>query len=242
MPYHCVPLFAALDRVASIGPRGANDAQRDEEGLDQLEQRDAWPPDWTQPGTWVILDLPGPRSVALATRLCLLGMQPVCTFDHWPHRWGLLKPEAILAQLLRQAPLLAEAREGLHPGMPPLWICDSERFGVRPGRPTEFDNRYFLDDSILPGRGILKEAGIHRVLYVRENVGQKPEPDVNPYLAALMKHGFQVQRVDLEDEELIAQPFAPAQPLNRKFSKGFMRNAAGGFGRLIPDTSSGGGG
>jgi hypothetical protein len=165
----------------------------------------------------------------------------VCTFDNWPHPRGLLKPEDTLEALLRWATTVATARSRLQVTSPPVWICDSERLGTRQGKPGEFDNRYYLDDSVLPGASMLSRAGVRQIVYVTLGGDPTPTLDLEGYFADLLIAGLPVLRLDLADPTLEPGPFAT--PLTRRpvstFS--FRRSAAGGFGTEVPQPSSGGG-
>lgn len=241
MPYHCVPLFAAVGRVPNPGPPLEEIAAEQEAGLDDVCASDAWPPEWTGGDAWVIVDLPGPRAVAFGARLVAAGMQPVCTFDHWPDPKGLLKAEDILAQLIRHAGAVEHYSASLPRNAPPVWICDSQRLGLRRGLPNEFDNRYFLDDSILPGLPVLGKAGLRRAVYVTEAPDTRPTEDLNIYFDEIIRMGFRVERAALGDASLQAVELKPALPLRRNFNRNEHRSSAGGFGRLVPEPSSGGG-
>lgn len=249
-PYHCVPLFAALDALKSAKwpattnepwPTAAEEAARIETDphLPGAAAREPLGREWAENGVWVILDVPGVVAVPLATRFVLAGYQPVCTFDHWPHPAGLLKPERILAQLLRYAPVVAEARQRLHPASPPIWICDRDRLGRGSGMPREFDNRYFLDDSILPGPDALRKAGIRHVVCIVPEAWMHPLEDIQAYLASLKREGFsEIHGAALNDPELRTFDFAPVGAPRRFDAAHYQRSAAGGFGRLIPEESS----
>jgi len=245
-PYHCVPLFASLDGFPEdlIWPTAPEDALQIEAHphLAAAAQGVALGERWVEERVWIILDLPGVQSVPLAMRFVLAGFQPVCTFDHWPHAAGLLSPTKILAQLLRYSSKIAATRTLLTASSPPLWICDRERLGLRPGRPHEFDNRYFLDDSILPGPQALRAAGIQHIICVVPDAHQHPLDDIWAYLQDLKKEGFdQIHGVSLQDPDLVPFDF-PAKTIRSPQTKGrFQRASAGGFGQLIPSESSSGG-
>jgi hypothetical protein len=243
VPFHCVPLFASLDRLRSedVGPRVAP-AEEEDPLLPAAALPGAPAPAWLVPGTWTVVDLPGPASVAAGAWLVTAaGCQPVCTFDNWPHARGLLRTEEVLAELLRWASTVAEARGYLRPDSPPVWICDAERLGGRAALPGEFDNRYFLDDSILPGPELLRRGGVVRVVYLTRGLAEIPVLDLEGYFAELLAAGMPVLHVDLAAG---GEPTPLTSPRKRRrFSRsGFRRSSAGGFGSEVPEPSSGGGG
>jgi hypothetical protein len=247
VPFHSVPLFAALDRIPakSIGPAAPPEAGNSADWRNRLPdsvQPDAPPPPFLSADCWIILDLPGTAVIQTAVWLLNAGCQPVCTFDNWPHPRGLLRSEDILAEMLRWAGSVARLRPRMKPDSPPLWICDSQRLGERGGKPGEFDNRYFLDDSVLPGIATLRDAGIRRVVYITLTAEDMPVLDLEPYFTELLTAGLSVQHLPLSSGGLEPAPFAapPARrPLKRRT---FRRSAAGGFGTEVPQPSSGGGG
>jgi hypothetical protein len=267
-PFHCIPLFAALDRVRRerIGPTHPDDVPRVwRDGrvrvgtglgnraamiLPEYARPGAPAPPWLAPGTWVILDLPGAAAVEAAAWLVTsAGCQPVCTFDHWPHPKGVLRPERILAELLRWATTVSGARGRLTRDAPPLWICDSQRLGLRPGRAGEFDNRYFLDDSVLPGPRLLTGAGIREVVYVSPGPAKAggreeevPTLDLEAYFTDLLTAGIPLLHVQISDPSLEPRPFAAPPTPRPPPRSGFHRSAAGGFGTEVPEPSSGSGG
>jgi len=248
VPYHCVPLFASLDRlqVDTVGPAPPPGApgRKDPPGELPASARPGSPaPSWFTPETWVILDLPGPRSVEAAAWLIESVLcQPVCTFDNWPHARGVLKPEETLAELLRWASTVASVRPRITAEAPPLWVCDRGRLGERPGRPGEFDNRYFLDDSVLPSPKLLARHGIERVIYVVQQGSDVPLADLESCFSDLLTAGIPVLRQVLANPEegprALSSPPSPRPPPR----SGFRRSSAGGFGTHVPEPSSGSGG
>ncbi len=238
--YHCAPLFAALDRVPSEA-RGATDSNLVkgwEPPLDPFK-------DWLKSNrqqlgehVWLIVDLPGPQSVALAPSLVGAGFQTICTFDHWPHPKGVLHPEWILAQLLRHASTLEYLKRDLSPAAPPAWLCDRNRLGKEQPRPNQFDNRYFLDDSILPSLKSLRARGIGRVICLQEAFEDQPQEDLSAYLQDLRNAGLRVEGMAVLNPDQGFYPILPP-PNPSPFNKfPYVRAAAGGFGRLVPSESS----
>ncbi len=218
--------------------------------LPEHARPEAPPPPWLEPGTLCVVDLPGRATVEAAVWLVTgAGAQPVCTFDHWPHARGLLPADLLLAELLRWATTVASSRGRIASDAPPLFLCDATRLGTRQGQAGEFDNRYFLDDSILPTPRVLTGAGIRRVVYLGWAGGEEspdapeigphvPLPDLVEWFSELLTAGIELHHVPVADPELRLRPFqAPAR--RPRFSrKGFRRSAAGGFGADVPDPSS----
>jgi hypothetical protein len=249
-PFHCVPLFAAVDRIPKthIGP--APEPGTVEKWVGKVDpvlpphaRFGAPGPIWADSENAIFLDLPGPLSVeAAAWLVTAAGCQTICTFDNWPHPKGLLNAEDTLAALLRWASTVDDARSYLTPSAPPVWVCDNGRLGLRVGKPGEFDNRYFLDDSVLPGPRLLAANGIVRATYVSFGQEDVPLLDLEGYFAELLGAGIRVDHVDIADESLEPRPLStPAKPRKPKRDT-FRRSAAGGFGSEVPEPSSGGGG
>lgn len=239
VPFHCVPLFAALERVlpAGVGPR-----PRERVPEPPAHARPgASAPSWAAAGTWVIADLPGELVVPTGAWLVEAGCQAVCTFDNWPHPAGVLRPEEILSELLFWAPVLAQLRPHLEPGSPPAWLCDRGRLGQRPGRPGEFDNRYYLDDSLLPGPGVLQRAGIRRAVYLTAASDDAPLRDVGPYFERLGKAGIETRHASLEDPALGLAPLPAVRGPAAVQTDSYRRSSAGGFGTRVPQPSEGSG-
>jgi hypothetical protein len=247
VPFHSVPLFAALDRLPPPGAGPAPSPDRSD-GSDPRNRVPATvtpehaPPPFLGPATWTIIDMPGPAAVQVAAWLMAGGAQPVCTFDNWPHPKGVLRAELTLAELIRWASTVAPLRARLRPDSPPVWVCDSLRLGERSGSPGEFDNRYYLDDSTLPGPRLLAAAGIRRVVYLTLGAEDAPVLDLVEYLAEVLSAGIVVEHADLAAATMEPRPFAGPRTRRKVATATFRRSAAGGFGTEVPQPSSGGGG
>lgn len=244
VPFHCIPLFAALDRVAArdIGPMPPAAVERVTAQLPMHALVGSPPPPWLTRDTWTMIDLPGPAAVeAAAWLVTAAACQPVCTFNNWPHLKGLLRPEHILAALLRWASSMAEVRDRLTPASPPVWIGDSQRLALSPGKPGDFDNRYFLEDALLPGADLLRSAGMARIVYVTLEPNDAPVIDLEGYFTDLVAAGLGVFVVDLRDPMLAPAAWAPRRAPRTLATARFRRSAAGGFGSVVPQPSSGGG-
>lgn len=234
--FHCATLFASLDKISKehIGPAP-------DDWFPEWLQFEIPAPKWFDDQTWLILDAPGWISVAIAAHLASMHIaQPVCTFDNWPHNRGLVQPEKTLAALIRYSPWLAHARSGWTATTPPVWVCDNTRLGNRTGMPNEFDNRYFLDDSILPGPDLLKTLGIGKIVYATSVAGAMQTADLTEYFKLMVQSGYPLFQISLEDLVQWQSDPVPFEPAARQTvqRKSFFRSSIGGFGANIPDPSS----
>lgn len=235
-PFHCATLFAALAAIPGrhVGPAPAS-------WFPDWLQGELPAPRWADRETLLFIDAPGPISVVIAAQLAAMQCcQTVCTFDNWPHTRGLVRPETVLATLLRYAPWIDHVRRNWRPDLPPAWVCDNTRLGIRSGSPKEFDNRYFLDDSLLPGPEVLRKAGIRRLLYIHNTPFTAVTADLTEYLKLLVKQEFVLQRIELSSIEHwrgLPQPLGEIG--SGKVKRGsFFRATVGGFGAVIPEPSS----
>jgi len=233
MPFHCLTLLVALDylRLEKVGPCIARANDWTLRGFSR--------PAWIDSGTLLLVDLPGTTSVKLGAALAASGCDLVCTFNNWPHPLGLIRAEDILAAMLRYASWLDQARTAQTTPGPVAWLCDADRLGTRPGRPDEFDNRYYIEDGVMPGPNFLKAQGISKVIYLSE----RPEAinaDIGVHLNAYKKDGLQVAQASVSDKGVVSDPWAFNLTPKAFSTTGFFRSSAGGFGAPVPHPSSGG--
>lgn len=230
-PFHCLTLFAALDylRRENTGP-----LPRDPLPVAGLQR-----PEWLDARTLLFVDLKGPESVAAGAALATQGCDLVCTFNNWPHPEGVIASQHTLAALLRYASWLRESRRWPETAAPVAWLCDNERLGTVPGRPGQFDNRYYIEESVLPGPNYLRERGIGRIVYLGAP-GQAPLADLGEHLFEYRQKGFEVAGATLSPEGEFSEP-VPLDLAATRFRKiGYLLAAGGGFGATVPHPSSGG--
>ncbi|HVU51861.1 MAG TPA: hypothetical protein VHL80_14290 [Polyangia bacterium] len=160
----------------------------------------------------IVLDLPGPESVAVAAALapCL---DPVFVFDNWPHPRGVVPAQSTLGAALYFLPSFERdrgdrvraAREA-----PPMFVLDRRRLTPYGDDPTRFDNRYFAS---LPPREALQAAGIRHVLYVTPDATVTLESDdLNDDLVTLADGGVDVRMLALSDFSETPLPGWPVDP------------------------------
>lgn len=167
------------------------------------------------PERWlVVVDLPGPLSVAFAAGLAKRAT-PVCMFGNWPHPRGVVPAHVTLAALLFHLPQLAASpREG---ALAAAFVLDRDRLHPYDNAADRFDNRYVVS---LPSATALR--GIERVLYVVPGGGQanaeQELDDLNETFVAWRSAGIIVRVVGAADFQPGNEPAgnndaATAQPL-----------------------------
>lgn len=201
-------LLAALDRVRQVV-------------TPMSEARAPFPlPDWRRMGreAWperalIVVDLNGDASVMVGASLAAAGKaRPVCTFNNWPHQWGLVRCERTLAALVAFAGEVETARRALPSDAPPALLCERERlrrFTERPDR--VYDNRYGLLRSDLPAPAELAARGIASVVYVSPDFSRSESDDLNAWFMELRDAGCTFSRAMLDTQgDLELQSWRPA--------------------------------
>lgn len=241
-PYQCPTLFASIDKL-DIKPKKL------EKFLEYETPRPATAWQWLGPETMVIVDLPEQKTIEVGLLLMQQRAQFVSTFDHWIHAVGsplssrAVDPEKLVDAMFTLAPKVYSMRSSLPADAPPVWLCDSRRLGDQKLKPSPgtFDNRYFIDDSILPGIKTLKKAKIQQVVYLNTSINKQPLPDLVPFLVDADRAGIRLFQVGIKDKTTWSKP----KPIEKLFKtklplKGFRRSDMGGFGKVVPEPSEGG--
>jgi len=140
----------------------------------------------------VIVDLPGPESVAFAAGASSR-LDPVILFDNWPHPRGVVPSHLTLAACAYYQPLFKRAK-GLMPKFaPPLFVLDRARLAPYKDDAKRFDNRYV---ARVPSVSQLAKLGISRVLYVTPTDADAIElDDLNDDFVYTVRQGAQVKTV-----------------------------------------------
>ena len=144
--------------------------------------------------TAIVVDVPGPRAVAIATALADR-YEPVFTFGNWPHPDGVVRSQETLAATVYFRPCLERAAAARAADAPPVFVLDADRLAPYVDATGAFDNRYTVR---LPDPAQLAALGIKHVLYVTEDGAAERDDLVQPFVD-LQRGGVDVKGLALAD-------------------------------------------
>jgi hypothetical protein len=146
--------------------------------------------------TLIIVDLPGPESVAVGAAMA--GMADVVpTFDNWPHPLGVVRSHETLAAMLNYGAEVAQKKATLKDNPPALLLLDNQRLSPYRDEETQFDNRHLAK---VPPVDQLKQRGINSVIYLVKDQTQRQElDDLNDDFVEFQKNGIEVRILRLSD-------------------------------------------
>lgn len=264
LPYHCPTLFAGIQRL-NVQPRLTELSPE----VTATRPDGAW--QWLKPDTFVIMDLPGGLSVQMAAQMMIEAeAQLISAFDHWPTAnparsfnesvyvnmtalpWPpqqvrtdvAIDSRDVIDSMISLAPQVwRKTRAGIAPQAAAILMCDSRRtVTTRPG-PGDFDNRYYIDDSILPGEAMLRRLGVRQLVFFGQSEATEPSADLTLFINECARGGMRLLNVVLDQPETWAMPLPMRPPTEvRLDGLAFPKSQVGGFGRKIPVPSESSGG
>lgn len=197
--------------------------------------------------TAIVVDLPGAESARMGMALGRRGYRPVPLYNACP---GGPSPAVDLAPIV--AELVGGAGElpqlAIAPDAPPAFLLDADRLR-KIAEPVQgkFDNRWMVFPQDFPSGNLLRANGIDRALLLQRGNGSGvARDDLRHVLLRWQEAGVAIL---LEDPFADREPRAIAVTRPSRFKSvwyrvlalaGFYRNAAGGFGSLIPLPGAGG--
>jgi hypothetical protein len=203
---------------------------------------------------WIV-DLRGAESVAFGATLSELSprsVSNVLTFNNWPAENGVVPADETLSALLQFSP--RPAVDG--PPSVPVFLLDAWRlaFGSDQAETSAYDNRYMLGAADFPDAQTLQANGIHRVMYVVDNLADTAyeNDDLHEVLYGYQGARMPIAMVDLDAlcgpaPRTIAHYFGgyPYHVWHRPlfaWQQDVIRRSRGGFGgaRAVPVHLSGG--
>ncbi|MCL2066464.1 MAG: hypothetical protein FWG99_03255 [Treponema sp.] len=206
--------------------------------------------DWMQflkKDTALIVDLPGDTGVKESLTLAQLGYRPVPLYNG-VHANSYVNKMAVDVRELTKA-LFATANLlksfNLKNDAPPVFMLDSMRFRSPFKTPTSYDNRWCIFPQDMPSASFLIKHGIRKVTVRTDQ--KKIQDDLAHILFRYQEAGIKIQQSwennDIKDINVSKPPQFKNLFYRLKVIMGLTRNAAGGFGGIIPfeDHSSSGG-
>ena len=141
----------------------------------------------------VVVDLPGPLSVALAAGAAEV-LDPVLLFDNWPHPRGVVPAHQTLAALAHYAHRFEATRTARPTRAPALFVLDKNRLATYSSDASQFDNRHLAK---LPPPAALKGLDYRRLLYVVETDRDLELADLTDLFVELVAGGIDVKILPL---------------------------------------------
>lgn len=195
-------------------------------------------------GGAVVVDLPGVQAVHLGLALARLGLRPVPLLNTTFDPTAVISMDAVVAALRDGAAVLAP--EQIPPDAPPAFLLDARRMKPElPALPGTYDNRWLVFPQDFPSARYLRENGVERVTLL--SAGARPADDLAHVLLRWQEAGLTVWHADPGDPRSL-QAIEVHRPPRYRWVwyrllavLGLRRNAAGGFGAVVPQPSSGGG-
>ena len=202
-----------------------------EEGIPQL--------DWIPPASGeiaIIVDLPGGGGVLEGLALARNGYRPVPLYNgvYGPNRSSMsVDVTEIVENLFRGAELLGSL--GLRDDAPPAFLLDAARMQGISRQTGKFDNRWCVFAQDMPSASFLLGQGI-RQIYLRTDRRQN---DLSHILLRYQQAGLGITLAhpngSLTELEVVKPSFFRSVFYRARTMLGLTRNAAGGFGGMIPE-------
>ncbi|MCU0857691.1 MAG: hypothetical protein MUC65_04730 [Pontiellaceae bacterium] len=191
--------------------------------------------------TALILDLPGETSVRAGLAMAEKGWRPVPLFNGCHASYlsrMIVDTRPLIQSLIYGLPVLQQTK--LSADAPPAFLLDQRRLsGSSLISPGDYDNRWCIVPQDMPSARYLKQAGIRRVILFADTVMDDLAHILRRYeeggllLSIIRPAQMQEASLSVPKPQLFRSIWYRIQVLS-----GLRRNAAGGFGALIPEPST----
>jgi hypothetical protein len=223
-------LFAQLDRINLRAQDMEKHASVDVSWVPEPRERSA-----------IIVDLPGPASVATGIALAERGYRPVPLFNTSDGASPVVRVDSIALALQLGAEVIRDAR--IPADAPPAFLLDARRMSpsLLPG-PGKFDNRWMVFPQDFPSGTYLRAAGLGEVVLIGESATARE--DLAHVLLRWQQAGMRILAAPATPGErprelVVKEPSLFRRAWYRAIAlSGLRRNDAGGFGAVIPIASS----
>ena len=163
------------------------------------------------PGTLLVVDLPGPESVAYGAALADVA-DVILGFDNWPHPLGVVPSQQTLGALLYYAQEVEEKAAQRPAEAPAVLLLDSRRLSAYSDDSDQFDNRYVAK---LPPADKLTAMKVTTVMYaVPDETKNAESDDINEDFVAFQQKGINVAMIPLTNFKPSSDPSADSTGRN----------------------------
>lgn len=188
--------------------------------------------------TALFVDLPGKTSVLEGLSLAQMGYRPVPLYNgvYGADKWSMAVDVTSVAEILYQgADYLS--RQHIRQDAPPAFLLDARRMKGMACQPGRYDNRWCVFPQDAPSADYMKSHGIDSI-YVRTNEIQN---DLAHILMRYQKKGMRIYQIS---DNSVPKSLTVVRPSHYKSFLyrfrtllGLTRNAAGGFGGMVPEAT-----
>lgn len=192
--------------------------------------------------TAAIVDLDGALSVRVGLALAKIGYRPVPLYNSGVEAAMLVNMFPIAQALSYGASALKQCH--ISALAPPAFLLNSDRLDHPDAakRPGVYDNRWRLVPQDMPSAEYLCDAGIEKIVVIALEMMD----DLRYVLFQYQEAGISILRTDdlataPKVETVTRPPFFKVFLYRLQAYSGLRRNAAGGFGAVVPDPESSGG-
>jgi hypothetical protein len=201
----------------------------------------AWLPD-ADGSTAVIVDEPSEISVGVGVAAARKGYFPVPLFNGCMAPAMIIDMKAVAAALVAGVQTLAQLH--VSTSAQPVFLLDSRRLANKHmANPGRFDNRWAVVPQDMPSAQRLMDAGVSRVIVRAGEVQDDLAHVLRRYQEARLKLELCRPSTGTLENLEVAKPKLYKNLWYRVWVlAGLCRNAAGGFGSIVPDPSTSGGG
>lgn len=188
----------------------------------------------------LVLDVAGKIAITAGVELARKGYRPIPLFNGCPGLGAVRDMEPLIDHLILATSDLRHVQ--LPQSAPPAFLLDSYRLDGVPS-PGKFDNRWVTVPQDFPSANRLAAAGIKRMQVIRN----RPNDDLAHVLLRWQQGGlaltFREPPYATSSSLTVTPPSRFRSFLYRALVfAGLRRNSAGGFGSVVPDPSTAGGG
>lgn len=188
--------------------------------------------------TALFVDLPGKRGVLEGLALAQMGYRPVPLYNgvYGADKWSMAVDVTSVAETLYQGADYLSCQH-IRPDAPPAFLLDAARMKGTARQPGRYDNRWCVFPQDAPSADFLKAQGIESI-YVRTKEIQN---DLAHILLRYQKKGIRIYQVrdnGVPKKLTVVRPSHFKSFLYRFCTLlGLTRNAAGGFGGMVPEAT-----